>query len=43
MNTFRKYPEIVRLDKRPEILSVKHVVATEKIQSTRSQSAATAW
>lgn len=34
MNTFRKYPEIVRLDKRPEILSVKHVVATEKLHGT---------
>src|SRR5262245_44349165 len=34
MTTFRKYPEIVRLDKRPEILSVKHVVATEKIHGT---------
>jgi|CXWL01.1.fsa_nt_gi hypothetical protein len=34
MNTFRKYPEIVRLDRRPEILSVKHVVATEKIHGT---------
>jgi Rnl2 family RNA ligase len=34
MNVFRKYPEIVRLDKRPEILSVKHVVATEKIHGT---------
>lgn len=29
-----KYPEIVRLDKRPEILSVKEVVATEKIHGT---------
>jgi Rnl2 family RNA ligase len=34
MNIFRKYPEIVRLDKRPEILSVKQVVATEKIHGT---------
>ena len=34
MTIFRKYPEIVRLDKRPEILSVKHVVATEKIHGT---------
>lgn len=29
-----KYPEIVRLDRRPEILSVKEVVATEKIHGT---------
>ncbi len=31
---FMKYPELVRLDKRPEILSVKQVVATEKIHGT---------
>jgi Rnl2 family RNA ligase len=31
---FMKYPELVRLDKRPEILSVKEVVATEKIHGT---------
>ncbi len=31
---FMKYPELVRLDKRPEILSVKSVVATEKIHGT---------
>jgi hypothetical protein len=34
MTTFRKYPELVRLDKRPEILSVKQVVATEKLHGT---------
>jgi Rnl2 family RNA ligase len=34
MSTFRKYPEIVRLDKRPEILSVRQVVATEKLHGT---------
>jgi Rnl2 family RNA ligase len=34
MNVFRKYPEIVRLEKRPEILSVRQVVATEKIHGT---------
>jgi Rnl2 family RNA ligase len=33
-STFPKYPEIVRLDKRPEILSVRQVVATEKIHGT---------
>jgi Rnl2 family RNA ligase len=31
---FPKYPELVRLDKRPEILSVREVVATEKIHGT---------
>jgi Rnl2 family RNA ligase len=31
---FPKYPELVRLDKRPEILRVKEVVATEKIHGT---------
>ena len=34
MTSFKKYPEIVRLDKRPEILSVRQVVATEKIHGT---------
>jgi Rnl2 family RNA ligase len=34
MNVFRKYPEIVRLEKRLEILSVRQVVATEKIHGT---------
>src|SRR5262245_65641681 len=34
MSTFFKYPEIVRLEKRPEILSVKQVVATEKLHGT---------
>lgn len=29
-----KYPELVRMDKRPEILSVRQVVATEKIHGT---------
>lgn len=29
-----KYPELVRLEKRPEILAVKQVVATEKIHGT---------
>jgi hypothetical protein len=32
--TFRKYPETVTLAKRPEILSVKQVVATEKLHGT---------
>lgn len=31
---FMKYPELVRLDKRPEILRVKEVVATEKLHGT---------
>jgi Rnl2 family RNA ligase len=31
---FMKYPELVRLDKRPEILAVKEVIATEKIHGT---------
>jgi Rnl2 family RNA ligase len=31
---FMKYPELVRLDRRPEILAVKEVVATEKIHGT---------
>ena len=31
---FLKYPEIVRLDRRPEILAVRDVVATEKIHRT---------
>lgn len=31
---FMKYPELVRLDKRREILAVKQVVATEKIHGT---------
>jgi Rnl2 family RNA ligase len=31
---FMKYPELVRLDRRPEILAVKQVVATEKIHGT---------
>ncbi|HEY2509700.1 MAG TPA: hypothetical protein VGI39_02470, partial [Polyangiaceae bacterium] len=34
MIAFKKYPEIVRLEKRPEILSVRQVVATEKIHGT---------
>src|SRR3954471_9239238 len=34
VSTFRKYPELVRLEKRPEILSVKEVVATEKIHGS---------
>src|SRR5690242_1822999 len=34
MSMFFKYPEIVRLEKRPEILSVKQVVATEKLHGT---------
>lgn len=33
-STFYKYPEIVRLDKRPEILTVKQVVAVEKLHGT---------
>jgi len=31
---FMKYPELVRLDRRPEILAVKEVVATEKIHGS---------
>jgi Rnl2 family RNA ligase len=31
---FMKYPEIVRLERRPEILAVKQVVATEKLHGT---------
>jgi Rnl2 family RNA ligase len=31
---FMKYPELVRVDRRPEILAVKEVVATEKIHGT---------
>jgi Rnl2 family RNA ligase len=31
---FMKYPELVRLDRRPEILAVKEVVATEKLHGT---------
>lgn len=31
---FMKYPELVRLDKRPEILAVKEVIATEKLHGT---------
>jgi Rnl2 family RNA ligase len=34
METFHKYPELVTLDKRPEILSVKQVVATEKLHGS---------
>ena len=34
MTIFHKYPELVRLDKRPEILSVRTVVGTEKIHGT---------
>lgn len=34
MSTFHKYPDIVTLPKRPEILSVKQVVATEKLHGT---------
>ena len=34
MSLFHKYPDIVRLHKRPELLSVKQVVATEKIHGT---------
>jgi Rnl2 family RNA ligase len=34
METFLKYPELVTLDKRPEILSVKQVVATEKLHGS---------
>ena len=32
--TFMKYPELVRLERRPEILAVKEVIATEKIHGT---------
>jgi Rnl2 family RNA ligase len=32
--TFHKYPELVTLDKRPEILAVKQVVATEKLHGS---------
>lgn len=34
METFHKYPELVTLGKRPEILSVKQVVATEKLHGS---------
>lgn len=34
MGEFPKYAELVTLDRRPEILSVKQVVATEKIHGT---------
>ncbi len=34
MGVFHKYPEIVELDKRPEILAVKEVIATEKLHGT---------
>jgi hypothetical protein len=34
MSTFHKYPDTVTLSKRPEILSVKQVVATEKLHGT---------
>lgn len=34
MGVFHKYPEIVGLEKRPEILSVKEVIATEKLHGT---------
>ncbi|APR79611.1 RNA ligase, phage-associated [Minicystis rosea] len=34
METFLKYPDIVTLDKRPEILGVKQVVATEKLHGS---------
>ncbi len=34
METFCKYPELVTLERRPEILSVKQVVATEKLHGS---------
>jgi Rnl2 family RNA ligase len=34
VSTFHKYPDVVTLPKRPEILSVKQVVATEKLHGT---------
>ncbi len=34
MTTFHKYPEIPRLERRPEILSVKQAVAVEKLHGT---------
>jgi len=34
MGEFYKYPEIVTLDKRPEILAVKEVIATEKLHGS---------
>ena len=34
MGTFYKYPEMVELDKCPEILTVKEVIATEKLHGT---------
>ncbi len=34
MGVFHKYPEIVTLDKRREILAVKEVIATEKLHGT---------
>ena len=34
MAAFHKYPELVGLDKRPEILAVKEVIATEKLHGS---------
>ncbi len=34
MRPFQKYPEMVELDKRPELLAVKEVIATEKLHGT---------
>ena len=34
MDDFHKYPELVTLDKRPEMLSVRQVVATEKLHGS---------
>lgn len=34
MDTFTKYPELVTLERRPEILSVRQVVATEKLHGS---------
>jgi len=34
MDDFHKYPEIVTLDKRPEMLAVRQVVATEKLHGS---------
>jgi Rnl2 family RNA ligase len=34
MSAFPKYPELVLLNKRPEILAVKEVIATEKLHGT---------
>ena len=34
MNDFHRYPELVTLDKRPEILAVREAIATEKLHGS---------